>query len=668
MKKIDLHIHTSPASYEANFDFSIEKLKEYIIKSSLDIIAITNHNHFDRKQFEDILKIKECTIFPGIEVDIEKSHLLVISPIDKLDEFTESANILKTLINSENDTIDYDKFVEIFSNYRDYILIPHIDKKPIMSPTTLKKFEGIIKTGEVGSPKKFEISKKRVNTLVPVLFSDQRISKSTDVFSNKCTYVETDSSEFNTLKLSLSDKNKVFLNKKKKENDFAYLLDDTPASTHLNVIVGKRSSGKTYNLNRIYNTYGPEKVKYIKQFELTKESDDKEFNKILNDGEENFINDYLMPIQKLTTDLLEINNNNDDEIDKYLTSLKENASNTSLHDVFSKCKLYSETLFDLREDNEVENIIEAVSLLIENQTYKETINKYILNDQLVKLYEQLVTMKYKQKIEYMLKNKTDGMIKIIKGKLDVKSAATSISDISFTEIQRKKTFITKFNDVVNMLIKPATIKEEQIISSDFKIVISKREFQKVEDIKSVLGTKTSLKDEFSKSYKNPYDYIHSLKDAGIDKAIIYMALCHFEIKAINKNGTPLSGGERAEYNLLNAIKDATNYDVLLLDEPEASFDNIFIKDNILTLLNDISNKTTVFITTHNNSLGVSIKPSKIIFTEFKDNMYKVYTGELGDKLLVASNGDTVSSHEAIVGVMEAGDEAYRGRKEIYENI
>ena len=46
MKKIDLHIHTSPANYEKQFDFSLEKLREYVEFNKLDIIAITNHSKF----------------------------------------------------------------------------------------------------------------------------------------------------------------------------------------------------------------------------------------------------------------------------------------------------------------------------------------------------------------------------------------------------------------------------------------------------------------------------------------------------------------------------------------------------------------------------------------------------------------------------------------------
>ena len=160
MKKVDLHIHTSPSSYERNFQFSLEALKQYVQINKLDIIAITNHNHFDKEQFETISSNLDCVVLPGVEVDIESSHMLVIAPVDKIAELNNSCNYLSNAIHSENDSISYDDFINNFLNYRDYILIPHIKKEPSMKSTTIEKFGNYINIGEVKSAKKFESTKK----------------------------------------------------------------------------------------------------------------------------------------------------------------------------------------------------------------------------------------------------------------------------------------------------------------------------------------------------------------------------------------------------------------------------------------------------------------------------------------------------------------------------
>ena len=108
MKKVDLHIHTSPSNYERDFNFSLEKLKEYIDKTKLDIIAITNHNHFDKQQFELISANVNCSVYPGVEVDLESSHILVIFPKEKIEELDIACNTLSVKINSENDSITFD--------------------------------------------------------------------------------------------------------------------------------------------------------------------------------------------------------------------------------------------------------------------------------------------------------------------------------------------------------------------------------------------------------------------------------------------------------------------------------------------------------------------------------------------------------------------------------
>ena len=52
MKKIDLHIHTKKGVSDRPFEFSIDKLREYVDVSQLKCIAITNHNLFDKSQFK----------------------------------------------------------------------------------------------------------------------------------------------------------------------------------------------------------------------------------------------------------------------------------------------------------------------------------------------------------------------------------------------------------------------------------------------------------------------------------------------------------------------------------------------------------------------------------------------------------------------------------------
>lgn len=85
MKKLDLHIHTISTSSDHEFEYSPEKMKEYIQALGIDAVAITNHNTFDINQFRDIQKELEgfCVVLPGIEINVGNrkgfGHILCIT-------------------------------------------------------------------------------------------------------------------------------------------------------------------------------------------------------------------------------------------------------------------------------------------------------------------------------------------------------------------------------------------------------------------------------------------------------------------------------------------------------------------------------------------------------------------------------------------------------------
>ena len=63
MKKVDLHIHTVATVSDHYFEFSMDTLQSYVECKELDAIAVTNHNLFDRKQYEEICEKTSEAIF-----------------------------------------------------------------------------------------------------------------------------------------------------------------------------------------------------------------------------------------------------------------------------------------------------------------------------------------------------------------------------------------------------------------------------------------------------------------------------------------------------------------------------------------------------------------------------------------------------------------------------
>ena len=93
MKKIDFHIHTIKTdSDDHDFSFDLGVLKGYAKEMQLDAIAITNHNLFDLEQFREISDALDISVFPGIVINFEGTHLLLIGDANSLDAFSQNSS------------------------------------------------------------------------------------------------------------------------------------------------------------------------------------------------------------------------------------------------------------------------------------------------------------------------------------------------------------------------------------------------------------------------------------------------------------------------------------------------------------------------------------------------------------------------------------------------
>ena len=80
----------------------------------------------------------------------------------------------------------------------------------------------------------------------------------------------------------------------------------------------------------------------------------------------------------------------------------------------------------------------------------------------------------------------------------------------------------------------------------------------------------------------------------------------------------------------------------------------------------------VIISTHNNTIGGSIKPDYILYTEKKivsdEPQFKIYSGFPTAKVLKDVDGNTIENYEITLNSLEAGEQAYSERKDIYETL
>lgn len=677
MKRCDLHIHTVPSVSDRLFTYDKNVLVDYVAKTGLDVIAITNHNLFDYPQFQEIKNALPNTIvLPGIEVDLEKGHILVIANNDDgtLFGFNTKCEEVKNLIKTQEDFITYDTFIRIFDDLSRYLLIPHYEKDPKLHKDIIKKFGRNIIAGEVSSVKKFIYMEKEESELTPVYFSDFRVEKgiTPDQYPVSHTFFDVDQVNVNTLKLCLMDKTKVSLTSEKGVKLFQIFPNGQMLSTGLNIMFGKRSTGKTYTLNAIANRIDG-KPKYIKQFELlnTGKNDSDQFENDLKVRQENSAEDYLHEFSAIVTDMLKTCSADEDEmkLQKYLEALMSSAQQSDVNDVFSKSKLFNESDFKEQNHDEIKRLIKATLTLLESQLYKPIINKHLPEASLKALLKELIERCRKENIQDQYFKEVNNMIKMVKESLQLKSAAPRIPDIDLFHyfINKKKREV--FNQIA------IAVKKNKIISTEkaghFTISVSARPFANATDLKTVGLKQVSLINAFAK-YGNPVLYLEELKAAGVETDRIYKLFAAIDYRILNSSGLPVSGGERSEFNFLQKIKDAILCDILIIDEPESSFDNIFLKNEVNKFIKEMAENMPVIISTHNNTIGGSIKPDYILYTEKKIETdgphFNIYSGYPTAKALKDVDGNAIENYEITLNSLEAGEQAYSERKDIYETL
>src|SRR3989344_5685616 len=321
MKKIDFHIHTVPANgKDANFVFDLTKFQEYTGGLSIDAVAITNHNLFDLDQFKEIsATLKNMVDFPGIEIDFEDGHLLLIGENDNLDDLHQKCESIGSEFSSGN-KITVEKLKEIFEDLSSYLLVPHYDKNPKVSQGVIDSLKEHIFSGEVTSPKKFHRLVKDGSSLTPVLFSDARISTSLNIEKHQGnqTFVKTSVNPLTlaSITAALKDKDKVFLTNSE-QHDFFQAFSDGKELSH-------------------------------------------GFNEMLEKERSAVREEHLSMFRVVVDDIVEIDRRTSHyKLQEYAESLVKFAKSEELQDEFSKAVLFKETPYSIRTDEDLEKVIKA---------------------------------------------------------------------------------------------------------------------------------------------------------------------------------------------------------------------------------------------------------------------------------------------------------------------
>jgi|LSQX01.3.fsa_nt_gb ABC-type lipoprotein export system ATPase subunit len=676
MKRIDFHIHTIATDSEAKFVFDQDELNGFVCGNFLDAIAITNHNKFDKHQFDQIsMDVKNCIVFPGIEVDLDKGHILVICPLEMVEDFSVKCGKVEEIFGKTGD-ITLEEFKSSFQHFDEYLIIPHYTKKPRIPDRILTSLQPHIIAGEVDSPKKFEIVKKDNQMLTPVLFSDFRPSKDNKSELNnspRLTFLECDDLTVPKIKLTLRDRTKVHIHSSKESNSFPLLQDGTKASTGLNIIIGQRSSGKSHTLNLIHNAYKTSRVKYIEQFQLIESNSEENFNKNLDKKRDAEKNNYFVELKAIVDGLSRIDHaKSRNDLAHFVDSLKEYAKASEKDDIFSKTRIFSENEKQEQSLDRLKKLIEAVTFLLETDEYESVVDANFPKTNRKSLLVSLINIYHKMLQKNKCISLTNEILRESKFALGRKSSKNPISSFNENKLLSELYHISRFNFLINEGGKTRIIESQKV--GEYTILGKVSSIDKANDLKIEVGITGSYKAVVDAN--SPFERYSMLKDMSLSSNFpienIFKSFWKIEYSVVNETNNSLSGGEKSDFNLIFSLRDAEDYDIVLIDELESSFDNLYLREHIMSLLKSLSKKSTLFLVTHNNTLGVSLWPDCIIYTEKRvesgNAIFKVYTGSITSPHLTSINGEEVPCYDKLLSTMEAGKVAYDERATIYEGL
>lgn len=683
--KIDFHIHTISNQYlDKKFEFDKRAMIAYIHNNSFEAIAITNHNKFDKLQFQEIIELLKdecCIVLPGIEISLEGGHILVIGDntnidIEKLDKISEFISLKEK---DDQYKMSIDEFNSFIGEENDFLIIPHYLKKPKVPEEILKKIK--IFVGEVQNPKKFYLMKKE-KRFTPVLFSDIRIRKTNDnefdlFYSNVTgyTYLNCETRSFKSIKKALMNVDSTSLTDDFNDNLFEVMNGETKAYTGINVLLGKRSSGKTFTLDHIYGQ-GNFHTLYIRQFDIIKKCESVKFESFLEKDNEETIIEFL---QEMNAVFDYINGFSPFEIESelfdYLKSLKDSAEQ-NLEDQYSKTPLFKNNFIN-ELDNQADKIYKSLDVLLSaSKEYKETIFKILPKEGVEKLYRRFLKEARDTYLNNLLIRKTKDISDIIGKQLESNSAKIRIKQIDFKKIFKYLYIREKFDFLINSMGKEEPV--EIITRTLFNKFILTIEMVR-ETNKAKMKTKLKIPKEgnidclltgspfmiFFNAKKNDQIKI----GFGEERYKLFFTIKR-EVKTTYKSN--LSGGQRAEFILLSELDNYRSYDLILIDEMESSFDNPFLNNEIIAQIKKMANDAIVFISTHNNNLGVSLNPDyyiyhELVIDEAGRQLYKKYFGSSTSKELISKDGSSIELSRVLITTMEANNNAYNERKEKYEN-
>ena len=701
--KVDFHCHTRATKdgESKSRNVSSENFKKSIINAGVKMVAITNHNEFDRENYDLLHNIAgdDFLVFPGIELDVngidkERGHVVIIYDDNDVDTFDLKVKEIINGMKPDNFSIDIDKLISFLNNIN-CIVMAHFHKPDALNETSINKIrENIIDNY------RFFYEPSSYRTLGIMINNDFRALKGSDIVD----WNNYESQEFANIKLDIDSYKNLMLFMKKDKTIIESLLN---RQTQYHIDIAYKKDYKEIvnfydNINIFFGTKGTGKSVSLNKIKKHFENLSKDISYYSPDTTQEKINEKLK-VEKSERDLSIYNQEKLEDIFKFISSwtlpdvtqfidyynyIKFNGKNKNK----AKMKIltinylidYNEkNLEKVKQDYNNSKRIKTILSQIDISSYLDEKELEILNHSIESLHSRILK-KYseefslftgttlsnhcvesiKQSVEKNTETKTvpsgtgfkafskslfkleNNIIKIFNGlNFSYESENEYVGKLEENKKLYKKTILTMLNDDSKAEDGFLQIKKLKAIRKCLIDIIEN--IYKTEIIEYV--------NEYKRQY-NDFDEL-SLNDfVAVVKRFV-----------LNNDYYTPSTGEATMILLDETLQ--SNHDVYILDEPEKSLGNNYISEVLVPKLNDLAKlKKVVIIATHNANIAVRTFPYCSILKTYYNDIYNTYVGNPYTNQLININDaqDIKSWKNESINILEGGRAAFDERSDIYE--
>lgn len=712
--KIDIHTHTKKIkqgdSEHRNID--VNRFTEIIKETDVKILAITNHNHFDYKQFTDFKNSVGgiCQIWPGVEFDIleeeRRAHLITIVNPKNAEAFGKKVTEVIGSNSPDTFTISIDDVVNKFIEFDSIFVVHYHSKKPNLLAQDIDKL-----LNKVSNSKR--ILKEASNSISAGIYINHGhnsihgsdVQNWNDYVSNSKFLPElrlpVESFEQFCLLLEKDDRTiKTILDKKNKEtiqiNPFnsAAEIMDIDIYDDINILFGSKGTGKTDILKALSKHYNGKGFKTEVYESSAKKIDDvfdlkgsqlkvdieelgidncsAELTSLRNATEKEVtsLSKYLLYYSTDATNKI----SNNIKVDKF-TPLDEKSSKRSFEDIKKNLEVFQEFKDYYAQDEKLRVII-GEDLLDE------------LDNVVIRIFDKINTESGIRFTDYKSISFFNKLIKLFVKEISKKTGQpekptkTGFSEYASNRIGIEKD-VKKILENINKTIPP--IIEEVGNLGDKGKLYCKTNFLiqngKISDVnykhiasntkspQKLVASKIELisKHIYSNTLFEKIDELKKVESSDTVTSIFDLLLFYKHFTLDSEFYIP-SSGESLMVLLHNELMKEK--EIYLIDEPERSLGNDYISEVIVPLIKEKAKSgKRVIIATHDANIAVRTLPYNSVYREHDINGYYTYSGNPFSNSLICSSGKKPYLDWKIISMktLEGGKAAFGERGKIYGN-